>query len=194
MKIFKVKDKISTFRDCDVIIPTDMNGCATIRYIHEMLLEKEYLATYKDHIDWVTKEIYSENNHSEYSRSLKSTRYPNGHGRNLVFCPVGPTEGRSILNLNDAIKKILEFTSFKYETEAKIFIPRFYSNDHLWAKVERFIEYKYYPLKYKCPIIICDNNEDKTSFTGSMKAIEEYIEENKYMRNVNGEIDYDVLD
>ena len=193
MKIFKVKDKISTFKDCDIIIPTDMSGCATIRYIHEMLLEKRYLAIYKDHIDWITK-VYDRNNHSDYFHDIKSTRYPNGHGRNLVFFPVGPTEGKSILNLNDAIRKILEFTSFKYETEAKIFIPKFYSNDHLWAKVERFIEYKYYPVKYKYPIIIYDNNEDETSFTGSMNAIEEYIEENKYMRSVNGEIDYDILD
>ena len=193
MKIFKVKDKIDTFRDCDVIIPTDMNGCATIRYIHEMLLEKEYLATYKNHIDWITKVCNRSKSYPDYFHDLKPTRYPI-NSRNLVFCPIGPTEGRSILNLNVAIKKILEFTSFKYETEAKILIPKFYSNDYLWTKVERFIECKYYPVKYKYPIIIYDNNENETSFTGSMNAIEEYIEENKYMRNVNGEIDYDILD
>ena len=193
MKIFKVKDKIDTFRDCDVIIPTDMSGCATIRYIHEMLLDKEYLGTYKNHIDWIEWGLHSGNN-SEHSRNLMPVRYPINYGRNLVFCPIGLTEGRSILNLNVAIKKILEFTSFKYETEAKILIPRFYSNDHLWIKVERFIECKYYPVKYKYPIVIYDNNENEISFTGSMNAIEEYIEENKYMRNVNGEIDYDILD
>lgn len=194
MKIFKIKNKIDTFRDCDVIIPTDMSGCATIRYIHEMLLEKEYLAIYKDHIDWITKICNRNNRYSEYFHDLKPTRYPIHSGRNLVFCPVGPTEGRSILNLNVAIKKILEFTSFKYESKAKILIPRFYSNDHLWIKVVRFIECKYYPVKYEYPIVIYDNNENETSFTGSMNAIEEYIEENKYMRGVNGEIDYDILE
>lgn len=191
MKIFKIKDKIDTFKDCDVIIPTDINGCATIRYIHEMLLEKEYLATYKDHIDWVTK---VSDNYQDHFHGLKLVRYPIYSGRNLVFFPIGPTEGRSILNLNVAIKKVLEFTSFKYETKAKILIPRFYSNDNLWTKVERFIEYKYYPVKYEYPIVIYNNNEDGTSFTDSMNVIEKYIEENKYMRNVNGEVDYDILD